>query len=131
MRRASSYARTRVPFRDKLEALSQEALLGGGADRIAAQHKKGKLTARERLSLLLDNDSFVEYDRFVEHNCTQFGMENQKILGDAVVTGHGRVNGRLVFVFSQDFTVFGGSLSSVFAQKICKGFFLFLCVSFL
>lgn len=97
-----------------------EALMGGGQKRIDAQHKKGKLTARERVNLLLDDGSFVEYGAFMEHRCTDFNMEKEKYLGDSVVTGRGLVNGRTVFVFSQDFTVFGGSLSSVHAQKICK-----------
>jgi len=94
--------------------------LGGGQKRIDAQHNKGKLTARERLSILLDEGSFREYDRFVEHRCTNFGAEKQKIPSDGVVTGHGTINGRLVYVFSQDFTVFGGSLSEAHAEKICK-----------
>ena len=93
---------------------------GGGADRIAQQHAKGKLTARERLDLLLDPGTFVELDRFVTHRSTEFGLAEQRIPGDGVVTGYGRVNGRLVYVFSQDFTVFGGSLSETHAQKICK-----------
>jgi propionyl-CoA carboxylase beta chain len=93
---------------------------GGGEKRIAAQHKKGKLTARERIELLLDEGSFEEYDMFVEHRCSDFGMDKLTIPGDGVVTGHGTVNGRLVFVFSQDFTVFGGSLSEAHAEKICK-----------
>lgn len=97
-----------------------EALLGGGQRRIEAQHKKGKLTARERVNLLLDEGTFVEYGAFMEHRCTDFGMESEKYLGDSVITGRGLVNGRTVFVFSQDFTVFGGSLSSIHAQKICK-----------
>lgn len=103
-----------------LKQKREEALLGGGQKRIDAQHKKGKLTARERIDLLLDNGSFVEYGAFMEHRCTDFGMEDEKYLGDSVVTGRGLVNGRTVFVFSQDFTVFGGSLSSVHAQKICR-----------
>jgi propionyl-CoA carboxylase beta chain len=86
------------------------ARLGGGEKRIAAQHAKGRLTARERLSVLLDPDSFEEVDMYVEHNCVDFGMEKQKIPGDGVVTGSGTINGRLVYVFAQDFTVFGGSL---------------------
>jgi propionyl-CoA carboxylase beta chain len=94
--------------------------LGGGAERIAQQHKKGKLTARERLDLLLDPDSFVELDRFVTHRATEFGIDAQRPLGDGVVTGWGRVDGRLVYVFAQDFTVFGGSLSETHAEKICK-----------
>ena len=93
---------------------------GGGADRIKKQHEGGKLTARERIDLLLDPGSFVEIGRFVVHRCADFGMEEQKILGDGVVTGHGLVDGRKVFVFAQDFTVFGGSLSGAYAQKICK-----------
>jgi propionyl-CoA carboxylase beta chain len=105
---------------DELEARRVRAELGGGEARIAAQHKKGRLTARERLCVLLDRDSFEEYDMFVEHNCADFGMETQKVLGDGVVTGSGTINGRLVYVFAQDFTVFGGSLSERHAQKICK-----------
>jgi propionyl-CoA carboxylase beta chain len=96
------------------------ARLGGGQRRIDAQHAKGKLTARERIELLLDAGSFEEWDMFVEHRCTDFGMEQQSVPGDGVVTGYGMVNGRLVFVFSQDFTVFGGSLSEPHAEKICK-----------
>ena len=95
-------------------------MLGGGERRIAAQHAKGKLTARERLDLLLDEGSFEELDAFVTHRATDFGMAEQRILGDGVVTGYGRIDGRLVFVFSQDFTVFGGSLSEAHAEKICK-----------
>jgi propionyl-CoA carboxylase beta chain len=105
---------------DELEARRRRAELGGGEARIAAQHKKGRLTARERLTVLLDQDSFEEYDMFVEHNCADFGMDTQKFPGDGVVTGSGTINGRLVFVFAQDFTVFGGSLSERHAQKICK-----------
>ena len=98
-------------------------MVGGGERRIAAQHKKGKLTARERIDILLDEGSFVEYDQFVEQRCSDFGMDDEKnkFPGDSVVTGRGYVNGRLVYVFSQDFTVFGGSLSSAQAIKICKG----------
>lgn len=96
------------------------AELGGGEKRIEAQHRKGKLTARERLHLLLDPGTFVEYDMFVEHSCSEFGMDAEKYTGDSVVTGHGKVNGRTIFVFSQDFTVFGGSLSMAHANKICK-----------
>ena len=96
------------------------ARAGGGDKRIAAQHAKGKLTARERLDILLDQDSFEEVDMFVEHDCVDFGMADQTIPGDGVVTGSGTINGRLVFVFSQDFTVFGGSLSAAHARKICK-----------
>ena len=105
---------------DKLEAKREAARMGGGAKRIAAQHKRGKLSARERLQLLLDPGSFEEIDTFVEHRCTEFGMADQRIPGDGVVTGSGTINGRLAFVFSQDFTVFGGSLSEAHAEKICK-----------
>src|SRR6187399_1264070 len=105
---------------EELERLRQQARLGGGEKRIEAQHAKGRLTARERLSVLVDQDSFEEYDMYVEHNCVDFGMEKQKVSGDGVVTGSGTINGRLVYVFAQDFTVFGGSLSERHAQKICK-----------
>lgn len=98
----------------------EESQIGGGQARILAQHRKGKLLARERLSLLLDNGSFREYDRYVEHRCNNFGMGENKIPGDGVVTGHGTINGRLVYVYSQDFTVYGGSLSETHAEKICK-----------
>lgn len=98
----------------------EAARLGGGQKRIDAQHEKGKLTARERLDILLDDGSFEEFDMFVTHRSTNFGMEKNKVLGDGVVTGHGTIDGRVVYVFSQDFTVFGGSLSETFAQKICK-----------
>ena len=104
----------------QLEAKRAEAMLGGGQKRIDSQHAKGKLTARERLDILLDEDSFEEIDMYVEHNCVDFGMDEQHIPGDGVVTGSGTINGRLVFVFSQDFTVFGGSLSERHAEKICK-----------
>jgi|TARA_R110002020_G_scaffold53566_2_gene149751 propionyl-CoA carboxylase beta chain len=104
----------------QLEAKRAEAMLGGGQKRIDAQHAKGKLTARERLDILLDEDSFEEIDMYVEHNCVDFGMDEQHIPGDGVVTGSGTINGRLVYVFSQDFTVFGGSLSERHAEKICK-----------
>ncbi len=104
----------------KLETKRAAARLGGGQKRIDAQHAKGKLTARERLEVLLDEGSFEEIDMYVEHNCTDFGMDQQHIPGDGVVTGSGTINGRLVYVFSQDFTVFGGSLSERHAQKICK-----------
>jgi propionyl-CoA carboxylase beta chain len=103
-----------------LEQRRAEARLGGGEKRIAAQHAKGKLTARERIELLMDKGSFEEFDMFVEHRSTEFGMDRQKIPGDGVVTGWGTVNGRAVFVFAKDFTVFGGSLSETHAQKICK-----------
>ncbi len=104
----------------QLEEKRRLARLGGGQRRIDAQHGKGKLTARERLELLLDAGSFEEWDMFVEHGCTDFGMEEHKIPGDGVVTGYGTIHGRLVFVFSQDFTVFGGALSEAHAHKICK-----------
>ncbi len=104
----------------QLEAKRAEAMLGGGQKRIDAQHAKGKLTARERIHILLDEGSFEEIDMYVEHNCVDFGMDEQHIPGDGVVTGSGTINGRLVYVFSQDFTVFGGSLSERHAEKICK-----------
>lgn len=109
--------------KDKFEELEQrtaEALLGGGQKRIDTQHKKGKLTARERIEYLLDDGTFEEFDRFVVHRCTEFGMQDKKIPGDGVVTGYGLISGRLVYIFSQDFTVFGGSLSGPFGQKVCK-----------
>jgi len=105
---------------EQLETRRDDARLGGGQKRIDAQHARGKLTARERIDLLLDDGSFEEFDMFVTHRCTDFGMEQQKPAGDGVVTGWGTINGRLVYVFSQDFTVFGGSLSQTHAQKICK-----------
>jgi propionyl-CoA carboxylase beta chain len=105
---------------DQLERKRAEARLGGGEKRIAAQHKRGKLTARERLDVLLDEGSFEEFDMFVEHRCTDFGMAEQKIPGDGVVTGWGTVNGRTAYVFAKDFTVFGGSLSEAHARKIIK-----------
>jgi len=105
---------------DQLEKKRALARLGGGQKRIDAQHAKGKLTARERIELLMDDDTFEEWDMFVEHRCTDFGMEANKIPGDGVVTGYGLINGRLAFVFSQDFTVFGGALSETHAEKICK-----------
>lgn len=104
----------------KLIELREEARLGGGQAKIDSQHKKGKHTARERIAMLLDEGSFEEFDMFITHRCTNFGMEKSHILGDGVVTGYGTVNGRLVYVFAQDFTVLGGSLSETFAQKICK-----------
>lgn len=107
----------------KLQLLQKkiaEAQLGGGAERIATEHKKGKLTARERIHFLLDEGSFEEIGMFVTHRCSDFGMDKQKILGDGVVTGYGTIDGRLVYVFAQDFTVFGGSLSETHAEKICK-----------
>jgi acetyl-CoA carboxylase beta subunit len=105
---------------EELERRRAAARLGGGQKRIDAQHAKGKLTARERVEVLLDQGSFEELDMYVEHNCVDFGMQDQIVPGDGVVTGSGTINGRLVFVFSQDFTVFGGSLSERHAQKICK-----------
>jgi len=104
----------------QLEEKREKARLGGGQKRIDAQHAKGKLTARERILLLLDDDSFEEWDMFKEHRCNEFGMNADHIPGDGVVIGYGTINGRLVFVFSQDFTVFGGSLSETHAEKICK-----------
>ncbi|MEQ9287300.1 MAG: acyl-CoA carboxylase subunit beta [Cyclobacteriaceae bacterium] len=104
----------------QLEKLNQEALLGGGQKRIDAQHSKGKLTARERIDLLLDPGSFQEVGKLVTHRATDFGLDKQKFLGDGVVTGYGEITGRLVYVFSQDFTVFGGSLSETYAEKIVK-----------
>ena len=105
---------------DELERRNAEAQLGGGQDRIDTQHSKGKMTARERVEYLLDDGTFEEFDRFVTHRCTEFGMEKKKYPGDGVVTGYGLLDGRLVYVFSQDFTVFGGSLSGAFGQKVCK-----------
>ena len=106
--------------RAKLAALAAQAELGGGQERIDKQHAEGKLTARERLDLVLDPGSFFELDKFKTHRCDDFGMEKKKILGDGVVTGYGTVEGRQIFVFAQDFTVFGGSLSGAYAEKICK-----------
>jgi acetyl-CoA carboxylase carboxyltransferase component len=105
---------------NKLIAMREEAALGGGEKRIASQHKKGKYTARERINMLLDEGSFEEYDMFVTHRSTNFGMEREHFLGDGVVTGHGTIDGRVVYLYSQDFTVFGGSLSESYAKKICK-----------
>ncbi len=107
-------------IRKELERRRQETLLGGGQDRIDKQHKDGKLTARERIDLLVDKGTFVEIDRFVTHHCTDFGMAEKKFYGDGVITGYGKIEGRLVYVFSQDFTVFVGALGMAFAQKICK-----------
>ncbi|HEU4537387.1 MAG TPA: carboxyl transferase domain-containing protein, partial [Polyangiaceae bacterium] len=103
-----------------LDQMNRRAEQGGGPERVAKQHAAGKLTARERLDLLLDPGSFVEMGRFVTHDCADFGMDKQKVLGDGVVTGWGLVDGRKVCVFAQDFTVFGGSLSAAYAGKICK-----------
>src|ERR1700689_5268206 len=108
------------PLAQRLDDMNARALAGGGAERIKKQHEGGKLTARERIDLLLDPGSFLEIGRLVVHRCNEFGMEKQKVLGDGVVTGHGIIDGRKVFVFAQDFTVFGGSLSGAYAQKICK-----------
>src|SRR5574340_1399349 len=105
---------------ERLERMRAEAQQGGGPVRIERQHAWGKLTARERLDLLLDAGSFVEFDALVTHRATDFGLADQRILGDGVVTGHGTIDGRLVFAFSQDSTVFGGSLSEAYAEKICK-----------
>ncbi len=110
----------RTQILERLDELDRRARLGGGNKRLAAQHAKGKLTARERIELFLDTGSFIELDRLVTHRCVDFGMEKQKVPGDGVVTGYGRVDGRRIFVFAQDFTVFGGSLSEAFARKICK-----------
>src|SRR3972149_568298 len=103
---------------DELRRKNALALEGGGRKRIETQHAQGKLTARERIDLLLDPNSFVELDRFVQHSCTDFEME--KFLGDGIITGYGQINGRLVYLFAQDFTVFGGSLSETYAQKVCQ-----------
>ncbi len=105
---------------ERLKLLNQQAELGGGQNRIDRQREQGKLLARERIDILLDHGSFVELDRFRTHDCSDFGMEKNKIPGDAVVTGYGSIEGRTVYVYSQDFTVFGGSLSAVVAEKICK-----------
>src|SRR4051812_34511707 len=104
----------------ELAERERRAESGGGPERVAKQHAAGKLTARERVELLLDPGSFVELDKFVVHRCADFEMDEQKVLGDGVITGHGTVAGRTVYVFSQDFTVFGGSLSGAHASKICK-----------
>ncbi|KAK5979197.1 Propionyl-CoA carboxylase subunit beta [Trichostrongylus colubriformis] len=118
-RMTSTIAHT-VKVADHIEKTRAKALLGGGQKRIDTQHARGKLTARERIELLLDRGTFREYDMFAEHTCTEFDMQKQKFPCDSVVTGRGRINGRNVYVFSQDFTVFGGSLSSIHAKKICK-----------
>src|SRR5262245_59737000 len=114
---------TRVTTSDRIERLlelNRAAELGGGAERSARQKSEGKLTARERIALLVDKDSFEEVDKFVKHRSRDFGIADQQFLGDGVVAGYGRVDGRLVYVFAQDFTVFGGSLSETNAQKSCK-----------
>src|SRR5213080_80353 len=105
---------------EELQRRNRDALLGGGEERVRRQHDEGKLSARERAEQLLDPGSFVELDRFKTHRCSDFGMTERRILGDGVVTGHGTIDGRRMFVFSQDFTVFGGSLSGAFAEKVCK-----------
>src|SRR5437879_8325313 len=105
---------------DELKKKGEQAKLGGGPEKIESQHSRGKMTARERIDALVDPASFVEIDRFVVHQTTDFGMADKKILGDGVVTGHGRIDGRLVYVFSHDFTAFGGSLSETHAEKMCK-----------
>jgi propionyl-CoA carboxylase beta chain len=112
-----------MSIEEKLERLrkkQEKARLGGGKKRIEAQHKKGKLTARERLDILIDKGTFEEFDMFVTHRSHDFGLDKQQYLGDGVVTGCGLINGRITFAFSQDFTVFGGSLSEAHAEKICK-----------
>src|SRR5210317_1152385 len=105
---------------DKLLKMRNLARMGGGQERIDKQHAKGRMTARERIEMLLDEGSFEEFDMFKTHRCTQFGMKGKEFLGDGVITGYGTINGRIVYVFSQDFTVFGGSLSETFAEKVCK-----------
>ena len=105
---------------EDLEKRNAETFLGGGQKRIEAQHKKGKLTARERIDLLLDEGSFEEFDRFVVSRGTDFGMDKKRIAGDGVVTGYGTVEGRIVYIYAQDFTVHGGSLSGAHGEKICK-----------
>ncbi|MFQ5550714.1 MAG: carboxyl transferase domain-containing protein, partial [Gemmatimonadales bacterium] len=105
---------------ERLRELRERSKLGGGIERIEQQHAKGKLTARERIEVLLDPGSFVELDRFVTHRSSAFGLDEKKFLGDGVVTGYGLIDGRQVYVFSQDFTVFGGSLAGAHAEKICK-----------
>jgi propionyl-CoA carboxylase beta chain len=110
-------------MKDKLNELKKKqdlAQLGGGQERIDSQHAKGKMTARERLHFLLDEGSFEEIGMFVTHRSHEFGLERQKFLGDGVITGYGTVNGRTVYVFAQDFTVFGGSLAEMHAKKICR-----------
>ena len=116
-------AKRESTFKEKIQRmrkLREKAELAGGKERIDKQHKQGKLTARERINFLLDPNSFVELDPFIVHTCSDFGMSKRKILGDGVVTGYGTINGRLIYIFSQDFTVFGGSLGEMFAKKVCK-----------
>ncbi|MDY6934897.1 MAG: acyl-CoA carboxylase subunit beta [Spirochaetota bacterium] len=105
---------------ERLQKLNEEAELGGGAERIEKQHEKGKMTARERIEYLLDDGTFEEFDKYTVHRCTDFDMEKTKIIGDGVVTGYGKIDGRPVYLYSQDFTIFGGSLSGVVGEKICK-----------
>ena len=105
---------------DRLEQMNRLAEEGGGAAAVARQHERGKGTARERIDALLDPGTFRELDRFVVHRCNDFGMDEKRVPGDGVVTGYGRIDGRLVYVFAQDFTVFGGTLSGAYAKKICK-----------
>jgi hypothetical protein len=107
-------------FRERLEEERAKALLGGGQGRIDRQHSRGSLTARERIELLFDDGSFMELDQLKAHRCTEFGMDEKEFPGDGIVTGHGHINGRVVYAFSQDFTVLGGSLSETHAQKIVK-----------
>ena len=112
-----------MSIRNKIAELRdnrEQARLGGGEKRIASQHSKGKLTARERIELLIDKDSFEEFDMFVKHRCKDFGMEKVSFAGDGVVTGCGTIEGRMVYLYAQDFTVIGGSLSRTHAEKICK-----------
>jgi propionyl-CoA carboxylase beta chain len=109
-----------IRVQNRIKDTRANALLGGGQKRIDAQHKKGKLTARERIEVLCDPGTFLEYDMFAKHTCRDFGMEKEHYPGDSVITGRGEINGKTVFVFSQDFTVFGGSLSMIHAKKICK-----------
>src|SRR5215471_2627057 len=114
---------TKLTSQDRLRRLlelNRVAELGGGHERLQRQKAEGKLTARERITLLLDKDSLEEIDKFVKHRCLDFGMQDQQYPGDGVIAGYGRIDGRLVYVFAQDFTVFGGSLSETNAQKICK-----------
>ena len=109
-----------VSFQQRWTGINKEILEGGGQKRIDKHHSQHKLTARERIELLFDEGTFTEYDRYVTHRCTDFGMQDQKFYGDGVVTGQGEVNGKTVFAYSQDFTVFGGSLSKTMSEKICK-----------
>ena len=117
--RSQSFS-VQAAFLHRWNQIQKEIPLGGGQKRIDKQHQSHKLTARERIELLFDQGTFVEYDKYVTHRSHDFGMEKEKIYGDGVVTGHGLVNGRVTYAFSQDFTVFGGSLSETHAEKICK-----------